>query len=287
MFESLVASLGAVDVLKQEDAGEVYVSDETLKVPDFRLVLADGSQMLVEVKNFFQKADAMQPFELDGDYLAGLVRYARVMNGNLHVAIYWARWNIWTLVRPEIFKITDRKCALDILEAMRANHMASLGDYSIGTRFPLSMVMRADKTKPRSLEVDGTGNFTISSVDVCCAGQSITDPLERRIATWLMFYGRWTYEVQSKTAGGLIEAVEHRWVPEEDTKQGFEIVDSISGMFSTFYKFATSDEDQIGKLRLDVTPGSWGSLIPEGYKGAVLPLWRFKLQPSLPERKPE
>src|SRR5712692_4020072 len=116
MFESLVASLGAVDILKQEDSGEIYVSDETFRVPDFRLVLADGSQMLVEVKNFFQKADATQSFELDGNYLEGLVRYAKAMSSNLQLAIYWARWNIWTLVPPEVFTNAGMKRTLDMAE---------------------------------------------------------------------------------------------------------------------------------------------------------------------------
>ena len=51
MFEALVVSLGAVEFIKQEDSGEIYASDERLKTPGFRLVLSDGSQMLVEVKN--------------------------------------------------------------------------------------------------------------------------------------------------------------------------------------------------------------------------------------------
>ena len=79
-----------------------------------------------------------------------------------------------------------------------------------------------------------------------------------------------------------LETVEHYWVPEMDHEQGFEIVGSLSEMFSTFYKFATQDEGQVGKLRLDITPGSWGNLIPEDHKGKMLPLWRFRLRPAPP-----
>jgi adenylate cyclase len=105
MFEALVASLGdAVEILKHEDAGDVYVSDETLHVPDFRIVLGDGSQMLIEVKNFYQTKDLRQAFEVDRDYLDGLVRYAKAMTCPLFVAVYWTRWNIWTLVPPETFE---------------------------------------------------------------------------------------------------------------------------------------------------------------------------------------
>lgn len=281
MFESLVASLGAIEILKQEDSGEIYVSDETLRVPDYRLVLGDGSHMLVEVKNFYQEDDPMQPFELAGDYFEGLMRYSKAMGSNLLLAIYWAKWNIWTLVRPEAFRIHEENRILSMPEAMKENHMASLGDYSIGTKFPLSLLMHADRTKPRFLGPDGSGTFTISKVEVYCAGQQITDPVERRIATHLMFYGRWNYETEAKIANDRIEAVEHRWIPVDDNEQGFEVVGSLSEMFSTFYRFATEEEGEVGRLRLDITPGSWGNLIPEDYKGKHLPLWRFRQEPSM------
>ena len=35
MFEAMVASLGAIEILKQEDSGEIYAADEGFKVPDF------------------------------------------------------------------------------------------------------------------------------------------------------------------------------------------------------------------------------------------------------------
>jgi Holliday junction resolvase len=281
MFEALVASLGTVEILKHEDAGEVYVSDEGLRIPDFRLVLSDGSQILVEVKNFYQGKDARQDFELDRNYLQGLIRYSKAMKCDPLVAIYWARWNIWTLVPTEAFADAGERVKIDMLDAMKANHMMKLGDYSVGTRFPLSLVLHADKTKPRKVRADGEATFVISGVDVQCAGKSIANALERRIATFLMFYGRWMYEVKPQIVGGEIESVEHRWFPEEDHNQGFEIVGAMSEMFCTFYKFATQEERQVGRLRIDVSPGSLGNLIPDDYKGIGLPLWRFRLEPSL------
>jgi hypothetical protein len=139
MFEALVVSLGAVELIKQEDSGEIYSSDERLKAPDFRLVLSDESQMLVEVKNFYQKNDARRVFELEEDYLEALLRYSKLMGCDLLLAVDWAKWNIWTLVRPEIFKSSGKRRTLDMFDALKANRMASLGDYSIGTKFPLSL----------------------------------------------------------------------------------------------------------------------------------------------------
>lgn len=282
MFEALLVSLGAVELLKQEDAGEIYAFDETLEVPDFRLVLRDGSQLLVEVKNFYQTNNARKSFEVDEEYLEGLIRYSTTMRCDLFFAIYWVKWNVWTLVPPDVFQFQGNKRSLDLLDAMKANHMASLGDYAIGTRFPLSFVMYADTTKPRSIGPDQTGTFTVANVEVYCAGHRITDLVEMGIATYLMFYGKWEYEAELKLAANEIEAVEHRWVPDEDHQQGFEIVGSLSELFSTFYRFRTQEEGELTRLRLDVTPGFLGQLIPEDHKGHNLPLWRFRLQPSSP-----
>lgn len=283
MFEAMVASFGGVEILKQEDAGEIYAPDEVLSVPDFRLVMADGSQMLVEVKNFYQGADTTEPFELERDYLDGLIRYSRAMKCDLMFAIYWTKWNIWTLVRDAVFQSRDDKRILNMPEAMKANHMARLGDYSLGTRFPLSLVMCADRSKPRSIDDNGEGTFTISSVEINCAGRLVTDPVEKRIATYLMFFGKWEYQTKPRVVGDQLEAIEHFWVPRVDNKQGFEIVGSLSELFCSFYKNATQNEGLVGALRLDVTPGAWGNLIPRNYSGKALPLWRFVLQPSPPD----
>jgi hypothetical protein len=145
--------------------------------------------------------------------------------------------------------------------------MASLGDYSVGTKFPLSMVMSADKLKPRSVRPDGSANFTISKVEVYCAGRLLENDIERRIASHLMFLGKWEYETEANVIDNQIESIEHRWTPGVDHHQGFEIVDSLSGMFSTYYKIATQEEGKIESLQVEVTPRSWGRLIPQDYKG--------------------
>ena len=279
MFEALVVSLGTIQLLKQEDSGEVYASDEALKVPDLKMILSDGSQIMVEVKNFYQANDATRLFELDNEYLQGLDRYSKMMGCDLFLAIYWAKWNLWTLVPPEAFEMQGRKKMIDLPSAMKANNMVIVGDYGIGTKFPLVLLMHADKTKPRSIGPDQTGEFTISDVEIYCAGRLITDPVETRIASYLMFYGKWEYESEPKLVGDEIEAVEHRWTPPEDHQQGFEIVGWLSEMFSTFYRFATQDDGRLARLKLDLTTGFLGRLIPEDFKGANLPLWRFRLQP--------
>ena len=172
-----------------------------------------------------------------------------------------------------------------MLDAVKANHMAILGDYSIGTTFPLSLVMHADKTMPRTIGQDRTATFTIGKVELSVRDAFLQTLLRSESPHTSMFYGRWDYSVEPKIVKNEIEAVEHRWVPEEDHQQGFEFVGPLSDMFSTFYKVATQNEGRVAKLRLDVNPGSFGRLIPEDFTGDNLPLWRVRLQPSEPKAK--
>lgn len=283
MFAALAATLGTAEIIKQEDTGDVYASDDALKVPDFRLVLRDGIHMLVEVKNFFQGQRPLQAFEMEAGYLSGLTRYATAMGWPLFIAVFWTKWNVWTLVPAEAFQSREGVLVLEFETALRANHMASLGDYSIGTRFPLSFIMLADPSKPRGLGSDGVGEFTVSGIDYYCADTRVVDRVEQRIAAHLMFWGDWQHEELVKVADGSISGVEHRWMPPVDNQQGFEIVGSVSTMFSRFYKFLTQDKNRVAKLELETDPPPWGSLVPRDYRGAVLPIWRFSLQPTVPD----
>jgi hypothetical protein len=277
MFGALVASLGSVQLLKEEDAGEIYATDDALRPPDFRLVLTDGKQVLVEVKNFYQGVTPTKDYSMDDAYLEGLSRYARVMGCDLKLAIYWVEWNKWTLTSTSVFETVDKRRVLKMIDAYKFNEMSILGDVLVGTKFPLEMKLVADRTKPRAIDDKGIATFTVGSVELCCAGSPITDAVERRIAGFLMMYGDWSYnEPECKIDKNQVEAVLHKWEPEVDSKQGFEIVGSLSSMFSRFYGLATSsDVGTIEQLKLDVSPGSLGLLIPSNYKGTALPLWRL------------
>ena len=60
MFEAMLISLGDFTVLKAEDQGKLYPGTG-FRVPDFRVVLTDGTQWLIEVKNVYEK-DASKIF---------------------------------------------------------------------------------------------------------------------------------------------------------------------------------------------------------------------------------
>ena len=66
------------------------------------------------------------------DYRSALTNYARVTGGTLELAIFWARWSIWTLVDPEQLAPGDQDLALEMMSAVKANEMAAVGDQSLG-----------------------------------------------------------------------------------------------------------------------------------------------------------
>ena len=93
LFEAVVASLGRVQLLKLEDSGDVFLIGPDVKPPDFRIVTAEGDQMLVEVKNFYPNR-ATASFRMRAADLEEMRLYARLVGvKELKVAIYWSRWN--------------------------------------------------------------------------------------------------------------------------------------------------------------------------------------------------
>jgi hypothetical protein len=287
LFEALTISLGAVTLLKREDAGEIF-ADEDVEMPDYRVILRSGHELLVEVKNHYQKNPFEDALKLTKSYGDGMLRYAELMSCPLRYVVFWARWNVWTLVAPDVFKVRGDSYELTFNDAMVNNDMALLGDKEIGTAVPLKMRFVADPSLSRILEPDGQVTLKFSEVKLFCKDKEITDPLEKSIAWYLMLYGRWGpgEPTRVEIVNGAVEYLEDEFTAIADNEQGFEIVGSLSGMYSAFYHQATAPEGQIGQIRLDAVPGKLAELVPEGYRGQALPIWIFIMSPRhpLPQR---
>lgn len=283
MFGAMVASLGNVKLIKEEDAGPVYAS-ENVVIPDYRLVLNDGSRLLVEVKSYSQK-HATADYTVSASYLSALARYAELDGAELALAVYWVRWNVWTLVPLSAFESDRNREKLSMSRAARANKMIALGDVLVGTTPPLTLVVEADPTKPQS--DDGTNvRFTIAGVHWECAGEQITDTTEASIASYLAFYGDWDITGQQTVRDGeRILAIKTDIGPENGytSEQGFDFVGHLSGMFSKFYRGAITDSTgKLKHLSVPIEPERVGRMIPKEYKGKALRLWRMQLMPSFP-----
>ena len=106
MFGFILGSLGECVLIKQEDSGETYSIESGIQPPDYRVVLKDGSELLIEVKNC-HKVDT--PYRIKATQIDALRKYAEIFNKELKIAIYWSRWNTWTLISDDQLESSEDK----------------------------------------------------------------------------------------------------------------------------------------------------------------------------------
>lgn len=283
MFSYVVASLGRASLIKEEDSGEVFVADCDLRIPDFHIVLLDGSSFLVEVKNY--RRDPRRPLILKRPYLEALECYSRLVGKPLRFAIYWSGPNIWTLVSLPNLPRQDGHGWIDLLKAMKINEMADLGDMQVGTTPPLVLRVLTDPMKPRDLDDQGNVSFTIGGLEFYCGGVRIDSKEEQALAYYFMLYGNWTGgEPRPHVREGSLIHIDFEVKHQAPTQgQGFEMLGSLSAMISRRFNDLTAPEGAIERLVPSSDPGSLGVVIPNDYKGTHLRLWRFVQRPNYGE----
>lgn len=281
MFEYIVVSLDNVKMLKSEDSGSIHSKGEDIAIPDFRIVDEKGNEFLVEVKNFHQ-TDPTKPYTLNKEYVDKLTRYSEICKLESKLAIYWSKWNIWTLVPLDKLTLDNAKYLLTLGDACMFNEMYILGDASIGTVPPLSLRLVTDKNKPRNVQEDGKVSFVIGEVEFLCGDNVIKDDNERTIAFSLMMFGNW--EIRDPVAeieNNNLVSITYEAVPLERTpEQGFEMTGELSSMISRQFKWLTAPDGKVEMLWAGPDESFLGKLIPKAYKGKDLPIWRFIIHPK-------
>lgn len=280
MFEALIVSLGHYKLLKTEDTGTVHPTGQYV-APDFRVVLADDTQWLIEVKNVYDADAERQRFRINPDYLAKLTAYATTMNCELRFALYWARWGLWTLVDPAELATVDGKLAIDMFKAASVNELAKLGDRMIGTRPPLRLRLLVDSSKPRTLDAQGEAVVTLAGAKLFCAENEIVDPVEQSIAWIFIQFGNWTLsEPRPLLTGADVDGIELICAPQERSNphETFEIVGTLSSLFARYYAMHTLQDGKVIQTEADLVPGWFTPLVAGEPKSTTLPLWTFILQ---------
>ena len=181
MFEAMLTSLGDFRLVKPEDDGRI-ASNEPLRVPDVRIVLTSGVQRLVEVENIYIADPSRQRRKvMTREYRQQLKAYSSETAADLKLAIFWARWSIWTLVARERLADASGDVVVD-MAAAQANELDAIGDRAIGTRPPLRLWMSMDPDRTRSIGEDSQVMVVIGRVAIYCGQDEITDPTEQQIA---------------------------------------------------------------------------------------------------------
>lgn len=281
MFEALIVSLGHYRIFKAEDGGRIHPAIG-YRAPDFRVVLQDGSNWLVEVKNVFEADPRRQRRKLmTKRYREELEAYAEATGGELKLAIYWARWSMWTVVTPGRLAGANGDLTIDMMTAAKVNELGFLGDLTLGTRPPLELRLTMDPDRTSPIGADGTVLVTIGQAQIFCGDAELIDPVEQQLAWTLMNYGEWQLAGPDAVVDGdRLNAIVFRWEPEEDHDQGFETIGSLSRMFARYFAEQTMPSGAVTQLRAPIRP-EWFEPLRRWQDGnRSLPLWRFTLQPN-------
>ncbi|MQW42533.1 hypothetical protein GHK68_09320 [Sinorhizobium meliloti] len=281
LFAHVAGALGHCQFIKQEDSGAIFTVAGNLIAPDYKIVLNDGSALLVEVKNFFIKSFDKE-FTLSAKTMSGLEKYAELSELPLKIAIYFSNVNTWALLPKSAFKRVGKRLSISFGRAMALNEMATLGDRTIATLPRLSVEFRT--TPDLAMEPDENSEvvFTIKSMHFECGDTEIMGDDAREIAFYLMRYGRWTCgEPMALLDDKKVIAIQFVFEPEEvHEDQCCETIGGLSQMISSAYRELTVDETGVVALDIRHDPEIFTLRIPEGFKNHTLPLWQFILQPN-------
>src|SRR5262249_51468259 len=136
--------------------------------------------------------------------------------------------------------------------------------------------------QPRTVSPDGKASMHIGGVQIWSSDVLLEDKTERNIALYLMMFGKWAYDGGrvELDAAGLPVAATHTVSPEDPTpNQGFEIIGSLSSLYSQHYNSLTLEGARVAHLNVK-EPTALAPVIPRDLQKKQLPLWRFILQPT-------
>lgn len=287
LFGLVAADLGGCKLVKQEDTGILFYEDE-VKLPDWRLTLLFGKNILVEVKA--EAEDHPRVSKLRVAEVARLKSYAQLNDCPLYIAVHWVTMSMWTLVPVSDYVRVDRHLEIDLETAFKRNHMCSLlNDRMIGLKPPLEFRMTmqevvdkdgAAKVVPKPEEV----SLVTTDVRLFAGGEEMVDESEIALVWFLIQHARWPCEEKMEDSGNGIWEMVFTMAPDESyAEQGFDVIGSLSELYTRmFYSSTTSLRDETTKLRIDVEPGTLPRLVPTDLKSDRLPLWHLHINPSAP-----
>jgi hypothetical protein len=283
MFGEVLRALGHCALIKEEDQGSAWSSGGVV-LPDYRIVLPEGENLVIEVKN--HHAPIQRPFRMAYSRLEALQRYAGLVKARPMFAVFFSRMGHWTLVDPSRFTKVGNRAVLEFAEALIENEMALVGDLTIGTRPPLVLSLRIDQeTSEFARNEDGTrsGVVTIRGVEVRSGEEMLVDPDDQALAMYLMMFGRWEERMDSIFNGDRLVSVDFFHEPVEwDERQCFAFVGSLSEFYSREFFLQTMPDGTIQRLAAELDSGESGFRLAQRHPSGRLPLWRFKLQPRTP-----
>ncbi|MCH9269891.1 hypothetical protein [Pantoea ananatis] len=281
-FGQVAAGLHGCSIIKSEDTGDVISYDSEILLPDYRLVLKNGMQIFVEVKNS-NLPNPTSTYLLRKDYIAKLQRYSELNGVPLYFAIYYRCLRMWTLLSVDSLVELKNKFETTPVHSLLNNEMSMIGDVAIGTQPPLVFELIADKTQNASIDENNIANFICGDVKLYCNEKEIEDYEEKNIAFYLMRFGRWGCgrPEGSVDDNGELLSVRFTFWPESHEEleaNGFAMLGNLSSMITEAFNEHTVYEQEVTALTSKAEPDIFTVHIPKEYEGNVLALWRLVIQ---------
>lgn len=281
MFAEVVRGLGRAVLLAEEDQGSIWaLASDPAQPGDYRVVLPDGRNLSIEVKNH---NGLTRPFRMNAADLAAFRRHAALTKSEPRVAIYWTRTGLWFLVDPDRFTVVAGKAKIDMRTAMAENEMADLGDMMVGVVPPLEFRIDFAEVPPFT-EFDADGRrlaaATIRGTSIWAGGRRLRRQADRRLAFYLMWNGPWPDTQHDEFKGRRVKAIRFLFEPEEwRREQGFAVVGFLSELIARSFWTRTSTEGSVTRLRAELDPQREGLVIPEDVRPSELGLRLIRLRP--------
>ena len=278
MFKYVALGLGKCEAIKSEDNGDFHAKEpEKYQIPDYNLVLEDGSRILVEVKNH-HSYDLRSDFSIRKTDFKRLEKYSQLMGQTLKIALFFSQRGIWTLLSKDDFWSDGNRLKIDCLTAMAKCEMALLGDRVIGVKSILTMEFVWSEPVPI---VNDQENGILKDINFFCDGASIEEDLDKYIAFYLIRYGDWpiSESVAQLDDEGNCSSIIFDCRPEAPThNQGFDVIGRLSSMIASAYTEATVERGKVVRLAPEADPSKFVSIIPRKHISHALPLWQLEIQ---------
>ncbi|XOB94267.1 hypothetical protein ACMC9M_08645 [Pseudomonadota bacterium 24LQ007] len=281
LFAYVAGALGRCRLIKQEDSGEAFTTENNIQAPDYKVVLNDGGQYFNEVKNC-HFPNVRSPYPFKKEYMEKVERYAELHGTQLLFAIYFSRHNKWFLLRKESLIEQKKRYVIDFVNAMAQNEMSLLGDRTIATEPDLSIELLADLSHDSTVNEHGEAKFVIGNVKIYSSDREITEGLEKSIAFYLMRFGTWNEgDAEAIYDNGDFKGVRFTSTPDfPPEEQVFSMIGELSSMVSRSYGEQTIYEKSVVALDTNLEPSVFSVEISDEYKGKDLRLWQFVMQPN-------
>ena len=289
LFSSVVAGIGQVLLIKEEDGGDVYYAGEDLLVPDFRLVLQDERQLLVEVKAQDLGGSFDTEFKLSDSCVQRLSRYAQLTNTPLAIAIFWEEIGVWTLNHLKAFEPGEagvKKWSINFPRAVATSEMESLGDCTVATRAPLVFRLKVDPELSGPVPPGG-GEMIVrfKRAQLLSQDRPLTG-LAAKIAWRLIWFGRWgEVDQELGVEEGRLVQIDFiigppEWTDIRPDPMDMVPIGSLSQMISQAYLSGAEGTIHTTSKGPVLQPGYMGNFIPDNFVELDIPLAIFHIVPN-------